>query len=189
MPLISDHLKFMPVLKLGILGGWDFKKGQFQFLVTLLAVFFCSANCTNLVCISSHILIMCNVLFEGFEYLVFSFLAFLSILSLFLLVFSPDLEMLHFWSVHYICQVCKLYFYLEMSEILDNIYISVFLVNSESVLLLGFVIGPNIKYVEEGARGFFWGSWNILGIHWWAMKKFSKFLMGHKIFSYVNFVF
>ena len=157
MPLFSDHLKFMPVLKLGIFNDWDIKKGQFQFLVTLLAVFFCSANCTNLVCISSHSLIMCNVLFEGFEYLAFSFLAFLSILSLFVLVFFPDLGMLHFWSVNYIWQVCKLYFYLEMSEILDNIYIWVFLVNSESVLLLVFVIGPNIKYVEEGARGFLGG--------------------------------
>ena len=45
--------------------------------------------------------------------LVFSFLvlAFLSILSLLFLAIFPDLEMLKFWSVNYICQVCQLYFY------------------------------------------------------------------------------
>ena len=47
--------------------------------------------------------------------------------------------MLKFWSVNYICQVCKLYFYFDMSEILDNIYIWVFSINSESVLLLALV--------------------------------------------------
>ena len=67
---------------------------------------------------------------------------FLSILSLFFLAIFPDLEMLQFWSVNYICQIRKLYFYLDMSKILSNIYIWVFLVNSESDLLLAFV-----KYV------------------------------------------
>ena len=43
--------------------------------------------------------------------------------------------MLKFWSVNYT-------FILDMSEILDNIYIWVFLVNTESVLLLALV-----KYV------------------------------------------
>ena len=33
-----------------------------------------------------------------------------------------------------------------------------------------------------------WGSWNILGTYWWAMKYFSKFLMDHKIFSCYIFV-
>ena len=50
---------------------------------------------------------------------------------LFLAIF-PDLEMLKFWSVNYT-------FILGMSEILDNIYIWVFLVNIESVLLLALV--------------------------------------------------
>ena len=47
--------------------------------------------------------------------------------------------MLQFCSVNYICQVCKLYFYLGNVQILENIYIWVFLVNNESVLLLAFV--------------------------------------------------
>ena len=47
---------------------------------------------------------------------------------------------------------------------------------------------PYIKYVGGGAGGFLWGSWNILGIYWWAMKYFSKFLMGHEIFFYVLFL-
>ena len=42
---------------------------------------------------------------------------------------------------------------------------------------------PYIKYVGGGAGGFLWGSWNILGIYWLTMKYFSKFLMGHEIFS------
>ena len=47
------------VLKIAI------KKCQFQFLVTFLLFFFWSVNCKNLVCISSLILNMGNVLFEG----------------------------------------------------------------------------------------------------------------------------
>ena len=47
--------------------------------------------------------------------------------------------MLKFWSVNYICQVCKLYFYFGHVQILDNIYIWVFLVNIESVLRLALV--------------------------------------------------
>ena len=50
---------------------------------------------------------------------------------LFLVIFL-DLEMLQFWSVNYT-------FILDMSSNLDNIYIWVFLVNCESVLLLAFV--------------------------------------------------
>ena len=64
---------------------------------------------------------------------------FLSILSLVFLAIFPVLEMLKFWSVNYICQVCKLYFYFDMSEILDNVYIWVFSINSECVLLLALV--------------------------------------------------
>ena len=41
--------------------------------------------------------------------------------------------MLKSWSVNYICQVCKLYFYF------GNIYISVFSINSENVLFLALV--------------------------------------------------
>ena len=40
-------------------------------------------------------------------------------------------------------------------------------------------------YMERGE--FLWRPWNILGIYWWVMKYFSKFLRGHKIFSYVLF--
>ena len=45
----------------------------------------------------------------------------------------------------------------------------------------------DIKYLGRGPRGFLWGSWNILGIYWWIMKYFSKFSIGHKIFSHVLF--
>ena len=58
---------------------------------------------------------------------------------MFFLAIFPDLEMLKFWSVNYTCQVCKLFFYFGHSEILDDIYIWVFLVNIESVLLLALV--------------------------------------------------
>ena len=47
--------------------------------------------------------------------------------------------MLKFWSVNYICQVCKLYFYFGHVQNLDNIYIWVFSINSENVLLLALV--------------------------------------------------
>ena len=47
--------------------------------------------------------------------------------------------MLQFWSVNYICQICKLYFYFGLVQNLDNICIWVFLVNIESVLLLALV--------------------------------------------------
>ena len=41
MPLISDHLTLdlWPVLILEVFSSWDIKKGQFQFLLTFLAVF------------------------------------------------------------------------------------------------------------------------------------------------------
>ena len=106
--LFQTILDLCPVLIMEIFSCWDIKKIQFQFLITFLVVFFWSVNCTNQVCISSHILNMGNILFEGFQYLVFQFLAFLSILSLLFLAIFPVLEMLKFWSVNYICQVCKL---------------------------------------------------------------------------------
>ena len=60
-------------------------------------------------------------------------------LSLLFLAKFPDLEILKFWSVNYICQICKLYFYFGLVQNLDNICIWVFLVNIESVLLLALV--------------------------------------------------
>ena len=105
-----SYFTLWPVLILEVFSSWDIKKGQFQFLLTFLVVFFWSVNCTNQVCIPSHTLNMGNILSEGFWYLVFLFLAFLSILSLLFLAVFPDLEMLQFWSVNYICLVCKLYY-------------------------------------------------------------------------------
>ena len=42
------------MLILEIFIAWDIRKGQFQFLVIFLAVFFWSVNFTNLVCIFSY---------------------------------------------------------------------------------------------------------------------------------------
>ena len=48
MPLIFETiLDLWSVLILEIFSSWDIKKGQFQFLVTFLAVFFWSVNCTS----------------------------------------------------------------------------------------------------------------------------------------------
>ena len=66
--------------------------------------------------------------------LVFSFLVF-SILSLLLLAVFPDLEILTFCSVNYICISVYYIFILDISEILDNIYVWVFSVNGKRVLL------------------------------------------------------
>ena len=87
---------------------------------------------------------MGNILFESFYYLAFQFLTFLSILSLLFLATFPVLEMLKFWSVIYICQVCKLYFYFgHVQNCGQYLYLSVF--NSESVLLVALV-----KYILCG---------------------------------------
>ena len=57
---------------------------------------------------------MGKIVFEGFWHLVFQLLAFTNPKSnhhlLFLAIF-PDMEIWQIWSVNYICQVCKLYFY------------------------------------------------------------------------------
>ena len=45
--LFETILDLWSVLILEIFSSWDIKKGQFQFLVTLLAVFFWSVNCTS----------------------------------------------------------------------------------------------------------------------------------------------
>ena len=71
-------------------------------------------------------------------FLVFSFLVF-SVFKYLKSSFSsnfPDLEMLQFWSVNYLCQACKLYFHFGHVQ---NFGQYVFLVNSESVLRLVFV--------------------------------------------------
>ena len=68
-------------------------------------------------------------------FLVFSFLVF-SVFKYLKSSFSsnfPDLEMLQFWSVNYLCQACKLYFHFGHVQ---NFGQYVFLVNSESVLRL-----------------------------------------------------
>ena len=108
MPLISDHLRFMNSVDIGVFSCWDIKKGRLQFLFTFLAVSFWSVNCPHQVCILWHILNMENVLFEFFWYLDFWCLAFLNILILPFLAIFPDLEMLQFWSVNHLCQICKL---------------------------------------------------------------------------------
>ena len=69
--LFQTILNLWPVLILEIYSGWVIRTVHFQFLVTFLAVFFWSLNCTNLICISSHISNMGNVSFEDFWYLVF----------------------------------------------------------------------------------------------------------------------
>ena len=94
-----------------IFSCWDIKKGQFQFLFTFLVVFSWSVNCTNQVCISSHILNMGGKFY--LRLLVFSFLVF-SIFKCLKFSFSSNfrvLEKLKIWFVNYICQLCKLYFY------------------------------------------------------------------------------
>ena len=120
--LFQTILDLWPVLMLEIFSCSDIKKGQFQFLVSFLVVFFWSVNCTKQVCISSYVLNMGNSLFEGFQYLVF-----LSILSLLFLAIFPVLEMLKFWFVNYIRQVCKLYLYFgHVRNFGQNLYLSVF---------------------------------------------------------------
>ena len=58
---------------------------------------------------------MGNVLFEGFQY---------SNHHLLFLAICPDVEMLQFQSVNYICQVCELYFY--FGHFVQNFYLSSF---------------------------------------------------------------
>ena len=124
--LFQTILDLWPVLILEIFSSWNIKKGQFQ-LVTFLAVvfLFCKfyIRSVNQVCISSHI-------FEHgqrfmWRFLGFSFLVF--ILSLLFLAIFPHLEMSKFWSVNYVCQVCKLYFYFgNVPNFEQYLYLSVF---------------------------------------------------------------
>ena len=112
------------MLILEILSCGDIKKDQFQFLATVLVVFFWSLNCTNQVSISSHILNMGNILFESFYYLIFSVFKNLKF------TFSRNflvMEMLKFWSVNYICQVCKSCSYFgHVKNFGQYLYLSVF---------------------------------------------------------------
>ena len=79
---------------------------------------------------------MGNILFEGFQYLVFQLLAFIRILNLTTIYFFKQF----LWSVNNICQVYKLYF---SSEHVQNFgqyfYLSVF-VKQLVCPILAFVI-------------------------------------------------
>ena len=66
--LFQTILNLWPVLILEIFSGWDIKKGQFQFLVTFLAVFFWSVNCTKLICIFSYTESISILVFSVFKY-------------------------------------------------------------------------------------------------------------------------
>ena len=99
--LFQTILNLWSVLMLEIFSVWDIKKGQFQFLVTFLAVFFWSVNCTNLVYISSY--------FEHGQcfiwgFLVFSFLVF-SVFKYLKFTLSSNFS----WSGNVEVLVCKLY--------------------------------------------------------------------------------
>ena len=120
---------------------------------------------------------MGNVSFEGFLYLIFLvFSVYKNPKSnhhlLFLAIF-PDMEM--FWSVNYIWQVCNYTFILDMSSILDNIYIWVFLVNSESILLLAFVKYMLCRHFTE----------NCIFCTFWSLKILVLWQKIVQIFSYL----
>ena len=76
---------------------------------------------------------------------------------LLLLAIFPDLEMAQFWSVNYICQVYKLKLILDMSKILDNIYIDRF-------LLVAFVKYTLLQIIVFGTVFFdtFWKLWKLV---------------------------
>ena len=101
--------------------------------------------------------------FSVFSFLVSSF--FKNLKSnhhlLFLAIF-PDLEMLQFWFVNYKWQFCKLFYILDMSEILDNIYVWVFLVNSKSVLILSFVKYTLYSHCTQNCSFAILGGWKPL---------------------------
>ena len=101
--LFQTILDLWPVLILEIFSSCDIQKDQFPFLVTFSAVFFWSVNCTNQVCISSHILNMGSVLFEGFQYLYLS--------KVRCVLFVPIQTF--FWSANCTVLVCILYLLLQ----------------------------------------------------------------------------
>ena len=105
---------------------------------------------------------------------------FLSILSLLFLAIFPDLEMLKFWSVNYT-------FILDMSEILDNIYIWVFLVNIESVLLLAlvkymlcnhFTQNCILLYILRAKNPYF------VTKNWWKSSYICVLILSKKLFNW-----
>ena len=121
--LFQTILDSWPVSILEVFSGWDFKKGQFQFLVTFLAFFwFCKLyksvlyiiiNFEHGQCFFQRFLAFSFLVFSVFKYLKFAFLG----------IFS-DLKMLQ--SVNYICKVCKLYLCLRhVRNIGQYLYLSV----------------------------------------------------------------
>ena len=69
--LFQTIFDLWPVLILEIFNSWDIRKGQFQFLVVFFLVHKLYIRSGNQVCMSSHILNMESVLFEGLQNLVF----------------------------------------------------------------------------------------------------------------------
>ena len=122
--LFQTILDLWPVLMLEIFGYWDIKKGQCQLLVTFLVVFFWAVMYKS----GLYIIIYfehgkCFIWgFLVFTILVFSVFKYLKFLAIF-----PVLKTLKFWSVNYICQVCKLYFYFERVQNFGQyLYLTVF---------------------------------------------------------------
>ena len=72
------------------------------------------------------------MLFYYLRVLVFSFLVFsvyknIKSNHLLRLAIFPDLEMIQFWSVNYVCQVCKLYsYFVHAQKFAQFLYFSVF---------------------------------------------------------------
>ena len=99
--LFQTILNLWPVLILEIFIRWDIKKGQFQFVVAFLAVFFWSSNYVILVCISPHILNMELFYLSVFSNYFFSFWHFKHLKSIFSGNFSR--------SENVTVLVCKLY--------------------------------------------------------------------------------
>ena len=101
--------------------------------------------------------------FSVFSFLSFSFLKNLkSNHHLLFAAIFPDLKMLQFWFVYYIRQFCKLFYFLDMSEILDNIYIWVLLLNSKSILLLSFVKYTLYSHCTQNCIFYIFGGQNLL---------------------------
>ena len=99
--LFQTILNLWPMLMLEISSGWDIKNGQSQFLVTFLAFFLWSVNCTNLVCIFSYLEHgQCFI----WGVLVFSFLGF-SVFKYLKSIFSSNFS----WSENVTALFCKLY--------------------------------------------------------------------------------
>ena len=101
MTFTLDHLRFVVSVDIGDFQQLGYQEGSVSVFSYIFSCFFWSVNCTNQVCMSSHILDMGNVLFESLQYLVFQVLLFLSILNLLFVTIFPDLEML--------VLICKLY--------------------------------------------------------------------------------